>query len=481
MDHSIRPTTKSKFAKTFQRVIHPTKSSSKTLLNNGFCLLIPQEKLKCCESQQQLFKEEIEEAAKESKNRAVLEAFVAKLFATISSVKAAYAQLQMAQFPYNNEAIQSADQAVVDELKALSELKQSFLKKQIDSSPPHVTLLLAEIQEQQSLMKTYEITMKKMQNEIEIKESQIVKFRQDLNEIIQINKSLEKKMNASGSFSVLDNIKFSSEVLNPKDFLMVLNYGLRSVRNFVKFFIKEMESANWDIEAAANSIHQEVKFFKKDHKGFAFESFVCREIFGGFNDVLFGILQQDHHHHHHHQFWTTNGNQNHQERRVFYYEEFKKVKSVSVIHFLKQNANSFLAKFLKFKYLQLIHPKMEFSFFGNLNQRKLVNSGIDFPETEFFKNFAEMGRRIWILHCLAFSFDQEQVSIFQVKKNCRFSELYMESVTDEVFTASDGDFRVAFTVVPGFRVGKTVVQSQVYLQPSDVGNPRAEEMVKRGK
>ena len=114
---SIRPCpapTKSKFAKTFHKVIHP-KSGSKTLLNNGFCLLIPQEKLKCCESQQ-LFKEDIEEAAKESKNRAALEAFVAQLFATISSVKAAYAELQMAQFPYNSEAIQSADQAVVDEM-----------------------------------------------------------------------------------------------------------------------------------------------------------------------------------------------------------------------------------------------------------------------------------------------------------------------------------------------------------------------------
>ncbi|KAK4421138.1 hypothetical protein Salat_2064300 [Sesamum alatum] len=84
-----------------------------------------------------------------------------KLFATVSAVKAAYAELQMAQFPYNDEAVQSADQAVVDELKALSELKRRFLKNQIDSSPPHVTLMLAEIQEQQSLMKTYEITMKK--------------------------------------------------------------------------------------------------------------------------------------------------------------------------------------------------------------------------------------------------------------------------------------------------------------------------------
>ncbi|KAL8529261.1 hypothetical protein ACS0TY_006621 [Phlomoides rotata] len=79
-----------------------------------------------------------------------------------------------------------------------------------------------------------------------------------------------------------------------------------------------------------------------------------------------------------------------------------------------------------------IHPKMEFSFFGNLNQRKMVNSS-EFPGTEFFKMFAEMGRRIWLLHCLAFSFDNK-VRIFQVKQSAKFSEVYMESVVEDIFT-----------------------------------------------
>ncbi|KAL7248020.1 hypothetical protein ACSBR2_002838 [Camellia fascicularis] len=105
-----------------------------------------------------------------------MEAFAAKLFATILVVKAAYAELQMAQFPYNCEAIQSADEAVVYELKSLSELKQSFLKKQLGSSPPHVTMLLAEIQEQQSLMKMFDITMNKMRSELDTKESALNPF-----------------------------------------------------------------------------------------------------------------------------------------------------------------------------------------------------------------------------------------------------------------------------------------------------------------
>ena len=73
-------------------------------------------------------------------------------------------------------------------------------------------------------------------------------------------------------------------------------------------------------------------------------------------------------------------------------------------------------------------------------------------------------KRVWLLHCLAFSYEP-QASIFQVGKGCRFSDVYMESVNDEIFLYSEveSDPQVAFTVVPGFRIGKTVLQCQVYL------------------
>ncbi|KAL6567346.1 hypothetical protein OROGR_001014 [Orobanche gracilis] len=447
---SARPDKTSKIAKTFQKMIHLRSTFSKHRSNHhGFCLIIPQEKLRCCESRQ-FEQEEAEEAKEQSRNRAAIEAFIAKLFATISAVKAAYAELQMAQFPYNDGAIRIADQSVVDELKALSELKHSFLKKRIDFSPPHVMLMLAEIQEQQALMKTYEITMKKMRNEIENKESRVISIRNQLQEIVQSNKSMEEKMNASGSISILDNVGFSES--NPKDFVLVLHYLHRSVRNFVKLLIREMRKANWDTEAAANAIEAGIVYGRTDHKGFVFESFVCREIFAGFDDPGFLAVRNKEDH-----CFSD-------ERRVLFFEQFKKLRSASVIHFLKRNPNSLFGGFLKTKYLQLVHPKMELGFFGNLNQRKMVNSG-EFPETEFFKTFAEMGRRVWLLHCLGLSFGKD-VGIFQVKPGSRFSEVYMESVTDEIFREAGIGLRVAFTVVPGFKVGQTVVQSQVYLSPA---------------
>lgn len=82
------------------------------------------------------------------------------------------------------------------------------------------------------------------------------------------------------------------------------------------------------------------------------------------------------------------------------------------------------------------------------------------PETVFFSSFAEMAKRVYLLHCLAFAFDPSKASVFQIRKGSRFSEVYMESVNEEPVKSSP---EVSFTVVPGFKMGKTVIQCQVYL------------------
>lgn len=380
----------------------------------------------------------------------ILEAVLAKIFASITSIKAAYAELQMAQHPYNSKAIQVADQAVVDELKALSDLKRSFLKKQVDLSP-QVTFMLAEIQEQQSLMKTYEITIKKLQTEIETKRSDVVSLKKKLDDSLAFNKSMEKKLNASGSLAnMFDYIQFST--VNSSHFVQVLHYTLRSLRSFVKSMAREMESARWDLDAAAKSIEPDAVFARPSHRCFAFESFVCKTMFENFDSPNFSLC-------------TTGDSLVQRRSPEQYFNRLKKLKSMNAIQFLSQNPTSSFAKFIRVKYLNLVHAKMECSLFGNLNQRKLVTAG-GLPDSAFFCSFAEMTKRVWLLHCLAFSLGKE-ISIFQVKKNSRFSEVYMENITDEsIFSGENSDdIRVGFTVVPGFKIGGTLIQSQVYLPP----------------
>ncbi|PRQ30991.1 hypothetical protein RchiOBHm_Chr5g0030591 [Rosa chinensis] len=387
--------------------------------------------------------------------RAALEALLAKLFASISSVKAAYAQLQYAQTPYDADGIRAADHTVVDGLKNLSELKRCFLKKEFDPSP-ETTLVLAEIEEQKSVLKTYDIMGKKLESQVRLKDSEVIFLGEKLEEANKLNKLLEKRVYQSGQLYVPDNLHLSG--LSPSHFITVLRHTVRSIRSFVRAMMDEMKSAGWDIHTAANSIDGgEVVYWKEDHKCFAFEQFVCREMFDGFQYPNFSLPNE---------FLPEKKKQQQQ----LFFERFTELKPWKAKEYLSRNPRSAFAKFCRAKYLRLIHPKMEASFSGNLNQRNLVNAG-EFPSTNFFSLFADMAKRVWLLHLLAFSFDPE-AAIFQVSKGCRFSEVYMESVAEEAFLSTASEPLVGFTVVPGFKLGKTVIQCQVYLTSQLQSNPR---------
>lgn len=385
----------------------------------------------------------------DSQKRLAMEAFLAKLFASISSVKAAYAQLQYAQSPYDVDGIQAADQLVVSELKNLSELKRCYTKKQFDDHSTETTLLMAEVQEQKSFSKTYEIMGKKLESELRLKDSEIIYLGEKLEESNRLNRLLEKRLNQSGQLSMPVNLHRSG--LSPSHFLAVVRFTVKSIRSFVKLMIDQMKAADWNLDPAADSIVQDVFYWRDDDKCFAFESFVCREMFSSFHLPNFSVPSQS-------LTWGKNQQQH-------FFRRFIELKSVKAKEYLAENPKSTFARFCMAKYLQLIHPHMEKSFFGNLSQRSLVKSG-EFPDTSFFAAFAEMAKRVWLLHCLGFSFEPE-ASIFQVRRGCRFSEIYMECVSEDALllseNAPEADPPVAFTVVPGFRIGKTIIQCQVYL------------------
>ncbi|KAF2286125.1 hypothetical protein GH714_010665 [Hevea brasiliensis] len=337
-----------------------------------------------------------------------------------STISLPYAQLQCAQSPYDVDGIQAADKLVVSELKNLSALKQCHLKKQFDPSP-ETTLLLAEVQEQKSVSKTYEIMGKKLESQLRLRTLRSYIFEKNWRNLIDRTSYLRK-----------DWIEVDSCLC-------------------LTIFTYQMEAADWNLDAAANSIVSDVVYWRADDKCFAFECFVCREMFEAFNLPNFSLPCES---------LPKGKNKQH-----YFLRRFTELKSVKAKEHLAENPKSTFAKFCRAKYLQLVHPQMETSFFGNLSQRNLVNSG-EFPDTTFFTSFAEMAKRVWLLHCLAFSFEPE-ASIFQVRSGCRFSEVYMECVCEDALLSSENapeaDPPVAFTVVPGFKIGKTIIQCQVYL------------------
>ncbi|XP_010535033.1 PREDICTED: uncharacterized protein LOC104810433 [Tarenaya hassleriana] len=382
--------------------------------------------------------------------RLALEALLAKLFATVSSLKSAYAQLQHSQSPYDSDGIQKADNLIVSELKTLSELKQCFLKKQFDPCPER-TLLLAEIQELNSLLKTYEITGKRVESQLKLKDSEVIFLKENLEELVKQNKLLEKRLNQSLQLSnPLDDLPLSG--LNPTHFTTFLHHTVKSIRGFVRLTVEEMKLAAWDIDMAANSIQPGAFYYKTDHKCFAFEHFVCRVMFEAFNLPYFSGSSE-----------SSIKKKSNEDRKVFFLR-FTELMSMKTKEYMTGRPKSRFAKFCRAKYLQLIHSKMEHAFFGHTHLRNQVNAG-EFPDTSFATGFLEMAKRVWLLHCLAFSFEPE-AKIFRVSKGCRFSEVYMKSVAEEAFYSPESEPRVAFTVVPGFMTCKSVIQCEVYLSSS---------------
>ncbi|TVU17029.1 hypothetical protein EJB05_33036, partial [Eragrostis curvula] len=166
------------------------------------------------------------------------------------------------------------------------------------------------------------------------------------------------------------------------------------------------------------------------------------------------------------------------DRRRFF-EEFAELKSFPAATFLDATSGGSqrwgaFREFLRERYLSLVHERMETAFFGLADQRAAVmatagDGGASSPRTAWFGEFAEMARRVWLLHCLFCAFDGA-ASVFQARPGSRFSEVYMESVSgddDEATSPAAGHLAVGFTVVPGFKVGQTVLQCRVYLSRPD--------------
>ncbi|XP_043726162.1 protein GRAVITROPIC IN THE LIGHT 1-like [Telopea speciosissima] len=402
------------------------------------------------ESNQKVHPQPLEETM--DQNQEPVDALISKIFANISSLKLAYIRLQEAHTPYDPNKIQAADKLVIEELKNLSELKHSYRENNPKpvSVSPHDPRLAAEIQEQQNLLKTYEVMVKKFQSQLQAKDSEILQLQQQIEESNQKRVRLEKKLKLRGmpakeSQDSGDINGFFSMDLNPDLFSSAVEVAYRDIHDFSKPLINMMKATGWDLDAAANSIEPTVVYAKRVHKKYAFESHICQRMFSGFQEESF-LVKSD----------------NLTVTKEGFFHQFLALKPMDPLDILSQNPDSIFGKFCCSKYLVVVHPKMEASFFGNLDQRNYVMGG-GHPRTPFYQAFLKLAKSIWLLHRLANAFDPK-VRVFQVKSGSEFSEVYMESVVKNgVLDDSNQCPKVGLMVMPGFWIGGSVIQSQVYI------------------
>ncbi|KAL6498780.1 hypothetical protein OROGR_003929 [Orobanche gracilis] len=400
-------------------------------------------------SNQKVHPQPMDEAT--NQNPEAMEALVSRIFTNISSLKSAYIQLQAAHTPYDTDKIQAADKLVISELKNLSELKHFYREhnpKPVCVSPQD-SRLAAEIQEQQSLLKTYEVMVKKFQSEIQNKDTEILQLEHQIEEANQKRVKLEKNLKLRG-LSAKGSEASGSENgntldLSPDLFKSAVANASKAIHDFSKPLINMMKAAEWDLDAAANSVEPNVIYAKRAHKKYAFESHICQRMFIGFQDESFSIKPES----------TMITKEN-------LFQQYIALREMDPLDAVAQGSDTMFENFCRTKYLLVVHQKMESSFFGNLDQRNYIMGG-GHPRTAFYQAFLKLAKAVWLVHRLAHSFDPS-VKIFQVKRDSEFSEVYMESVVKDFVVENGGEKpKVGLMVMPGFWIGGSAIQSQVYL------------------
>jgi len=350
---------------------------------------------------------------------------IMKIFDTVSALKLAYLQLQQAHIPYGPQKIVASYERVDAELEKLCKFKLAYKKKQYGKTKCYSNascfgLLQSEIGRKEAFFRK----LKSLNN---VKDSQILRLQQELQDLEMGNKNLHemiKRITKKRKASVLSVAKF-------EDFFKAAS---KSIHDFSKPLISMMKASGWDLDVAAKWIENAAVYSKGCDKKYAFEAYIARRMFHGVSLTSYDVSDV--------------------------------VKFDDPIDALMENPNSEFSKFCGTKYLLVVHPTMEESFFGNLDHRTLILGG-KHPRTQFYQLFAKVAKWVWVLLGSAVSIDAH-ATMFSVNRESMFSGLYMESVEEERKNAVLSDveratYKVQFMVMPGFKVAETLVKSRVYI------------------
>lgn len=367
----------------------------------------------------------MEEQESSNPDQVALEGLLSKVFVNLASLKTSYIHLHA---------------GVTSDADKVSELKQHSF------NPSPQASRLAVIQHQQSLLKAYEVMVKDFQTKIQYNDSEIVQLQQKIEQVYGKKAKLENKLKHRVKKSSYDG--YYPANLTPELFVSTINTASKAIRHFSKPLIKMMKAAGWDLDDAASRIESDVVYAKRDHTKYAFEANLSQGMLIGFEKKSYCIKSEciD---------------------RESFFRQYLAMREMDPLDIISQYPDSAFGNFCRLKYLLVVPPMMESSFFGNSDQRNIIELG-GHPRTSFYKTFLKLAKSIWLLHRLAYSFEPN-VIVFQVNNGSGFSELYMENVVDDMVMDESvkEKSKVGVMVMPGFWVAGELIRSRVYLSVQD--------------
>ena len=351
------------------------------------------------------------------------EAVVEKLLDAISGLKVAYVNIQKALVPYDPEDIMIADERFGCTLEEAAGLKDLYVNVSEWSNWRYPCHLNSRIQEHPNLVM-------EMQADICKKDSRIGWLRPELDELERRNMELEEKkigrsaLCREGSFTVMRGV--STEM-----FMDLHERSAKCIHDFAKFVIGWAKVSGWNLGQSTFPIDSNVVYERKADKKYAVEAYFACVMLMGDREEYISL------------------------------ESFDSVMSFrDPFDALMSDPDSSFGRYCREKYLVAVPQSMEDSFFGNLDHRAFIESG-GHPRTQFYMKFVKMARYAWALLAVARSLNP-RAEIFYVKSGVQFRKEHMEC-TPAKMTTEEEKFSVGFTVLPGFKVGCTVVGCRVYL------------------
>jgi len=354
------------------------------------------------------------------------EAVVEKLLEAISCLKLAYVKVQQAHVPYDPEKIAAAGEHFASELEGTSGLKDLYVSANKWSNPMYQSHVSSRIHEHQKLAVD-------LQADICKKDSELVLLRAELEELERSNMELKEEIDRRAMHTENKIGIGKGELMDV--FIELFEGSSKHIHDFTKLVVSWMKVSGWDLGISKFPIDKSVVYEKRSHKKYGVEAYFARAMLMGTKEEYFSMDSYDH---------------------VMSFKD--------PFDALMEAPNSAFGRFCREKYLVAVPRSMEDSFLGNLDHRAFVERG-GHPRTQFYQTFARMARHVWALLTIA-RYLKPRAEMFFVKTGVQFQKKHMESVPAKL-TTEEAKFSVGFTVMPGFKIGCTVIRCKVYLSTLD--------------
>ena len=354
------------------------------------------------------------------------EAVVEKLLEAISCLKLAYVKVQQAHVPYDPEKIAAAGEHFASELEGTSGLKDLYVSANKWSNPMYQSHVSSRIHEHQKLAVD-------LQADICKKDSELVLLRAELEELERSNMELKEEVDRRAMHTENKIGIGKGELMDV--FIELFEGSSKHIHDFTKLVVSWMKVSGWDLGISKFPIDKSVVYEKRSHKKYGVEAYFARAMLMGTKEEYFSMDSYDH---------------------VMSFKD--------PFDALMEAPNSAFGRFCREKYLVAVPRSMEDSFMGNLDHRAFVERG-GHPRTQFYQTFARMARHVWALLTVA-RYLKPRAEMFFVKTGVQFQKKHMESVPAKL-TTEEAKFSVGFTVMPGFKIGCTVIRCKVYLSTLD--------------